>query len=72
MEPAARLGLGEDVVAMTVLGKMEPAEREQLGIRPVRVVINTCPKARQLAADYQAKRDALAARLAAAASAPPP
>jgi len=64
------MGLGEDVVAMTVLGKMDPAEREQLGVRPVRVVINTCPKARQLAADYQAKRDALTARLAAAASPP--
>lgn len=60
------------MVAMTVLGKMDPAEREQLGVRPLRVVINTCSKARQLAAEYQVKRDALAARLAAAASAPAP
>jgi hypothetical protein len=66
-EPAAQMGLSEDVVVMTVLAKMEPSEREALGVRPVRVVINTCARAKQLAAEYQAKRDALAAKLSAPA-----
>ena len=68
-EPGTSLGISEDVVAMSVLAKMQPEERATLGIKPFRVVVNTCQRAQELAAQYDEKRAAVAAKVASAAAA---
>jgi len=65
-EPGIALGLSEDVVAMTVLGKMQPDERTAIGITPSRVVVNTCERAQEMAKEYEKRRHEVAAKLAAA------
>jgi len=59
-------GISLDVKAMVVMAKMQPAERAALGIAPLRVVVNDCARARQLAEVFDDKRAAVAAKVAAA------
>jgi hypothetical protein len=51
---------------MVVMAKMQPAERAALGIAPLRVVVNDCARARQLAEAFDDKRAEIAAKVAAA------
>mmetsp|Transcript_32637 Transcript_32637/g.45299 ORF Transcript_32637/g.45299 Transcript_32637/m.45299 type:complete len:182 (+) Transcript_32637:187-732(+) len=66
-EAGTSLGLSEDVVAMTVMATMQPSEREEkLGLFAKRVIVNDCERARELAREFDVKRQEAVARVAAA------
>mmetsp|Transcript_25734 Transcript_25734/g.55888 ORF Transcript_25734/g.55888 Transcript_25734/m.55888 type:complete len:185 (-) Transcript_25734:198-752(-) len=58
-------GISQDIKALAVMAKMQPSEREGLGIVPKRVVVNNCARATELAKEFEDKRAAVAAKVAA-------